>query len=718
MYQSFYGLDEKPFNLTPDPKYLFLSDNHREAFAHLLYGIKNRSGFVMVTGEIGTGKTTICRTLLNQLDDETEVAFIFNTSLSPLELIKKINTEFGIASMGSDVQDLIDELNEYLLDATQQGKKCVLVVDEAQNLSPAVLEQVRLLSNLETETEKLLQIVLIGQPELAEKLQLHELRQLNQRITARYHLKPLTPKETEQYIGYRMHTAGARRSKYFNRGALSAIYRASRGTPRVINALCDRALLIGYTQEEPVLAKRHIAKAVHEIKGEKISTHGWNWREWIPSPSLLVAVLLVVIGVGIVREWQRTNNLIADVTQPGGESSREVAKAATRPEDAVKPVKTNAEPAPEKVASTPAPALTGGQALATKVIEIITPAPAVPAPAITGLDAALNEISAEAARTGAANVILALWNAGPITTPPQGDTPQDLAQFAAGHGFAHEDLSPALEQLVSIGLPAFVAMNTSGGTRWVALVGTEDRNMRLQFSPEKMVVSTRSEFLDHYAGQAVILWKDQAPQTPVMRQGRSGPVVAGMKGQLRQLHRIAAANTSPQYDAETAAAIAKLQAETGLDIDGMAGRQVRMVLSSWAPDSPTPSLVARAPLEPPAPAPVAAAQTAEAPAAPPTAPQLPKVGKSFSELLSEEPEVKKDPAPASENPPTPPAAEPSGELPAENPGAEAAPQPEKIEAQIEMKPLPPIDVESRKETTPPMTQGVPLSPSAPDKPAA
>lgn len=190
MYEEFYGLTERPFNLTPDPRFVYLSEKHKEAFAHLLFGIKNRSGFIMVSGEIGTGKTTICRSLLNQLDTDTEVAFIFNPCLSPKELLRHINQDFGIKTQGQTVKELVDELNEFLLARNARGKNCVLVIDEAQNLETGVLEQIRLLSNLETETQKLLQIVLIGQPELAEHLQLPELRQLNQRITARYTSKP------------------------------------------------------------------------------------------------------------------------------------------------------------------------------------------------------------------------------------------------------------------------------------------------------------------------------------------------------------------------------------------------------------------------------------------------------------------------------------------------------------------------------------------------
>lgn len=267
MYEAFYGLGEKPFNLTPDPRFLYLSSKHKEAFAHLLYGIRNRSGFVMVSGEIGTGKTTICRSLLKQLDPDTEVAFIFNPKLSPIELLKTINADFGIASRADTIRGLIDELNSHLLDRAGKGKNCALIIDEAQNLGTETLEQIRLLSNLETETEKLLQIVLIGQPELAEKLALNELRQLNQRITARYHLGTLTRDETLHYIAFRLRVAGGQKKVRFTRSAVRVVHRISRGTPRVINALCDRALLIGYTREARTINPAVVRKAAREVHG-------------------------------------------------------------------------------------------------------------------------------------------------------------------------------------------------------------------------------------------------------------------------------------------------------------------------------------------------------------------------------------------------------------------------------------------------------------------
>ncbi|MFP6597696.1 MAG: AAA family ATPase, partial [Candidatus Hydrogenedentota bacterium] len=301
MYTEYYGLTEKPFNLTPDPRYLFLSRKHKEAFAHLMYGIRHRSGFVMVSGEIGTGKTTICRSLLKQLDPNIEVALIFNPYLSPQELLKCINRDFGIESESATILELIDELNEYLLLCASEGKNCVLIIDEAQDLSAEILEQIRLLSNLETEKEKLLQIMLIGQPELARKLELNELRQLNQRITARYHLEALGEEETLQYVAFRLRVAGGRKKVRFTRKAIRVIYEISQGTPRVINALCDRSLLIGYTREIREITPKIVKLAAKEIQGnEHIRIRSLDIASILRTAGVLsfaaVVVLLIVLA--------------------------------------------------------------------------------------------------------------------------------------------------------------------------------------------------------------------------------------------------------------------------------------------------------------------------------------------------------------------------------------------------------------------------------------
>jgi general secretion pathway protein A len=249
MYAAYFGLKENPFKLAPQPRYLFLSEYHRDALNCLIYGIEEKKGFILVTGGIGTGKTTICRSLLASLGDSVETALIFNTAVSELDLLETMMTEYGISVPGGERSKKIyvDALNEFLLAKFAAGKNVVLLIDEAQNLSHGVLEQVRMLSNLETEREKLIQIILIGQPELNNTLLLPALRQLNERITVRHDLKPLTPGDVKSYIEYRLQVAGGPGSIRFTSGAFGLIYSFTEGIPRRINAVCDRALLIAYT---------------------------------------------------------------------------------------------------------------------------------------------------------------------------------------------------------------------------------------------------------------------------------------------------------------------------------------------------------------------------------------------------------------------------------------------------------------------------------------
>ncbi|HYN22555.1 MAG TPA: AAA family ATPase [Thermoanaerobaculia bacterium] len=267
MYNEFYGFQEAPFNITPDPRFLFFSDRHREAYNHILFGIRERKGFIQVTGEVGAGKTTVCRALLEDLGPQYRTALILNPCLTGDQLLRTILIELGLEG-GGDRVECLQRLNHFLLDQLTGGHDVVLLIDEAQDLSSDLLEQIRLLSNLETDQRKLLQIVLVGQPELRDKLNEPGLKQLRQRITVRYHLAPLSRRETEQYIQHRLEIAGANGRPSFNRWAIGGIYRYSQGVPRLINAVCDKTLLCGYVTGDDELSRRHVRRAVRELEGD------------------------------------------------------------------------------------------------------------------------------------------------------------------------------------------------------------------------------------------------------------------------------------------------------------------------------------------------------------------------------------------------------------------------------------------------------------------
>lgn len=269
MYNEFYHFKENPFSMTADPEFFFASAQHTEASAHLIYGIQQRSGIMVVTGEIGTGKTTLCRTFLNRLDNHVKTAFILNPYFSELQLLQLIVKDLGIEGKYKNKLDLIDALNVFLLQQAYEGNNVVLIIDEAQNLKPRQLEQIRLLSNLETEKTKLLQIVLVGQPELLEKLKLSSLRQLTQRISVRFHILPLEEEDTEKYVHHRLQIANrtdnGKIGVHFTDGAINALYDLTHGTPRLINILCDRALLSGFVLGVRTIDEQIIYKSAQEV---------------------------------------------------------------------------------------------------------------------------------------------------------------------------------------------------------------------------------------------------------------------------------------------------------------------------------------------------------------------------------------------------------------------------------------------------------------------
>jgi general secretion pathway protein A len=318
MYKRFFGFKERPFKLLPDPAYFYMSRCHEEAMAHLAYAVSQGDGFVLITGEVGTGKTTLCRAFLESLDIDTEAAYIFNPKLDSLQLLKTINDEFGIPSESDSTKDLIDTLNGYLIEQKGRGFKTVLIIDEAQNLTRDVLEQLRLLSNLETTKEKLLQIILLGQPELGEMLDSYELRQLAQRVTLSCHLTPLTFKETQAYIQHRIHVSSQRPGIRFNRSAVRTIYSYAGGIPRLINIACDRALLTAFGRNQQRISGNIARMSIRELSGKgKLTRGGFREQKTAVFVLVLLCLTLSIIVFNQLEEYHPNAKLQPSGTPPG-----------------------------------------------------------------------------------------------------------------------------------------------------------------------------------------------------------------------------------------------------------------------------------------------------------------------------------------------------------------------------------------------------------------
>jgi general secretion pathway protein A len=529
MYLEFFGFREKPFSLTPDPRFVFLSKNHREAFAHLLYGIDNRAGFIALTGEVGSGKTTVLRALLNNLNaDRHRSALIFNPTLSPSALIESINREFGLTAPVSPGAGVLDVLNSFLLQQNAEGRTVVLVIDEAQNLEARVLEQIRLISNLETDRDKLIQIVLSGQPELLQILSRNEMRQLNQRITVRAQLQPMDFEDTVAYINHRIRVAGRRGSVIFSRGALKRIYKYSRGYPRLINAACDRALLAGYTRDEARITPRIAKEGIDDLRKNAGDAAAKNRFFWIPAFVMIAALIaggLYFTGFDFAEPFK---------TPPP------------------------AEAVPEEKEENPA--AKGEDVSAALVNE-------------------LGKISeAESARR-AFNVLAGLWKVPPL---PEGVNPLSgggLERAAEERGLRFHRFSGNLGALLRLDYPAAIELLLNGvpGKRFAALVGAEEEKLALEFGSSGKKPLSSGEFEKLWTGQGVLLWKDPLNLLARALPGSRG----GLIKQLQSLLYEAGTYRGPLtgvYDDGTLAAVKEFQDSRGILKDGIAGGQTLMFL--------------------------------------------------------------------------------------------------------------------------------------------
>ncbi len=522
MYTEFFGLDERPFALAPDPKYMFMGRSHREAFAHLVYGIEQGEGFIEIIGQVGTGKTTLCRTLLARLGGDLDLAYIFNPSQTEIELLSSINREFGLRARGVTRGELIDELNFFLLEKYSVGRRVLLVIDEAQNLGLAVLEQIRLLSNLETENGKLIQIVLIGQPELDENLRRGDLRQLRQRISVRWQLRPFQRDEVLEYLEHRLSVAGLRSPNPFSVSAARAMYRVSRGVPRVLNAVADRALLAAYSRGQRSIDARMVYRAAAELPAAQ--RVGWlrSWRpRWSIAAGLVGGALAGVVAALLLAS--------AELWAPSqGVALRPVSAAPLEPID------------------------------------------------VKDLRAGLAEQSAKTSAAAALQVVLERWG---YTDPVQPELDPNLLPSVVRELSSLRVLAGRFtrEQLEGLNVPAILELELDPGElRYLALFGLDEESASVVLNGRRHLVPAR-ELALRWNGRGFLLWRN-FESLPALAPGMTGSAVRWVQVRLSELGYLQEGDASAEYDALTVAAVRRFQNAHGLAGSGEVGPETMIAL--------------------------------------------------------------------------------------------------------------------------------------------
>jgi general secretion pathway protein A len=544
MYEKFFGLSEKPFAITPDPRYLFLSERHAEALAHLAYGIQEAGGFVQLTGEVGTGKTMVVRSLLQQLPANCDMALILNPRITPAEFLLAICDELHVQvpeRMETSVKGLVDLLTRFLLDAHARGRRVVVMVDEAQNLSPDVLEQVRLLTNLETATQKLLQIILVGQPELREVLGRSELRQLAQRITGRYHLEALTRPETLAYVRHRMRVAGAT-ADIFTAGALREVHRLSGGIPRIVNVICDRALLGAFTREEHRVTGPLVRQAASEVYGRPMMA---PWVRWASAAAAVAGIAL--LAAALWRLWPSGEAgapaaATADVSAPGAAADGAADGAAAQEPPAAEPTR---------------PDLAAILALA---------------PGETTTDSAFAQL-------------LGLWGAtyDPAAGRPCDQVAEQGLQCVADFG--------TFAQLKLINRPAILSLtDAAGAEHQVVLESLAGDVARIAVGAARYDIGM-AELAAHWFGEYLVVWRPSIPMAKQLSLGMRGDDVRWLREALSQLEGTPVDTPRPDvFDAGLVRLVEDFQRSRRLNVDGIAGVKTQLILDSALGTPGTPTL--------------------------------------------------------------------------------------------------------------------------------
>jgi general secretion pathway protein A len=547
MYSSFFGLKQKPFSIAPDPRYLFMSERHREALAHLLFGVQGGGGFVLLTGEIGAGKTTVCRCFLEQIPPRCNVAYIFNPKLSALELLITVCHEFGIrfpplmaAGTPPTVKDYVDGLNEYLLRTHAVGQNNVLIIDEAQNLSPDVLEQLRLLTNLETSERKLLQIVLIGQPELRGMLARPELEQLAQRVIARYHLDALSEKETTQYISHRLAVAGLKGALPFDAGALPRIHDLTRGVPRRINLLCDRALLGAYATGKSRVDRAIVDKAAEEVFGPESGSRTLPVRWW---PLALGAGALAGAAAMAAVQW--------------GAHDKAPLQAAATPASAASAAHAKPARPPAAVTSTSSSAVAFTAAAAPRLSTI------------EELEAALARAphdEHDALRALAPEWALQLADGDPCSLAAE----QDVRCFRARGGLA---------QLRLLARPSVLVLHDAQDRPAYALLSGLSRDEATLVVWKTPLQVPLTLLTSAWRGDFSTFWRVPGGYAVPLSLGSHGPLVDAVGAQLAAGQGASAPVPGHAFDAALRSRVAAFQQSQGLTPDGVAGPTTLMQIN-------------------------------------------------------------------------------------------------------------------------------------------
>ncbi len=600
MYNSYFGFREKPFKLVPNPEYLYLSKTHEIALAHLTYATDQGEGFVVIIGEVGTGKTTLCRNYLESLGEESDSAYIFNPHLDTNELLAGICHEYGIRTEEKSTKALLDILNEFLIKQNAADRKVVLLIDEAQLLSIENLEMVRMLSNLETTKNKLLQIILVGQPELADKLEAYELRQLAQRISLNYHLTPLPREDTEAYIQHRIGIASQRQDKIFTSNACRLVHQYSGGIPRLINIACDRALLTAYSQNKSKVSKAVMQTAIEELSSSSQSTAAPKKRNFILAGAGLCTLVLLAIGAFFLF---RTSSPSASA--PAARSIVKKESAATPeqkgtfkvPESPPVTAQPPAKPTPPVIAKTePGPEIQPAPEPSPQVVDVeqVSAMPAKKAddeavpPVVeekrpTDMVQWIADLDPIASRKNSAAILLSLWqqprpNVSLIPAEVDDDSFFDIA--ARQYGLRNYAVPGDWDLVKRIDLPAVFSLRHPKQEErvYLCLVGRQDGLLKLRDQMGGQQIEVSYEDLKPYLnGPINIFWKNLLGFDMIIGYGSDDRAVLMVKNLLRKIGYGNIALT-PEFDAQTRRAIRDFQADHSLKVDGLVGPLTKIML--------------------------------------------------------------------------------------------------------------------------------------------